>query len=879
MPPVASNALSHGASVLLHRAARGFAALLTGLLLGGAASLWAQLPAARITHLFPPGGKAGTSVEVTVTGTHLDEPARLRFTQAGITATPVGDSSKFNVLIASNVPPGIYEARFIGRFGISNPRPFVIGTFPETFAPTTNTAAASATELKTESTMNGRAPGNGVAWFKFTAKKGQRLFVECLAESLDSRMDASLVLSDPTGREFERSRTGSLIDFTAPADGPYLLKVSDFLYRGDDDYFYRLSLSSGPHLDFVFPPAGLPGTKTNFTLYGRNLPGGKPVKGIAADGKPLEQLTVEIAIPADDRTQRLDIGTVVRPGDASVDGFEYRLKTPKGTSNPVLIGFATAPVVLEQEPGNNIPTHAQRLMPPCEVAGQFQPATELDWFSFEAKKGDVYWIEVISQRLGLPTDPFLIVQRVVRTDRGDEQAADVQEVYDNDTNIGEREFNTANRDPIVRFEAKETGLHRILVRDLFQRAERSPRFVYRLSVRKAAPDFRLVAQALVPKYKADAKNIDIGVPFLRRGETVPVRVMAFRRDGFNDEIRLAVENPPPGLVFQGDHIDAGKNADFILLTATEDAPAFAGPIKLVGKAKVGEKELVREARGGTIIFPVGNIDNERPDSRLARELVLAISDKETAPLSIAAAENKTWEAPAGSKLSIPLQLVRRGEFNANLKLKPLGPGTTEALKEFDVDGKATNATLTLDLAALKLAPGSYAFAVQTQTTGKWRNNPEAAAFAEAASKEADKLATESAADSKKAAEAIEPAKKAAQEAEAEAKAAAAKLAEAQTALQAAPADQKLIADVDVAERAANEATAKAGMAAEAKATAEKAKATAEAQAREAQSRKEAAAAKAKAAVEKAKPKDTTIMVHSPPIPIRVTAAVEQVRSK
>jgi hypothetical protein len=533
---------------------------------------------------------------------------------------------------------------------------------------------------------------------------------------------------------------------------------------------------------------------------------------------------------------------------------------------------------LELEPANNKPATAQKLVLPCEVAGQFHPANEQDWFTFEAKKGEVYWAEVFSQRLGLPTDPFLLIQRVTRNDKGEEQMSDVQEVYDNDANIGEREFNTASRDPVVRFEAKETGTYRVLVRDLFQRAERSPRFVYRLSLRRETPDFRLVAQALVPKVKADAKNIDIGVPFLRRGETVPVRVMAIRRDGFNGEIHLALENPPPGLVFEGDRIDAGKNSDFILLTATEDAPAFAGPVRLVGRAKVGDRDVVREARGGTMVFPVGNTDSERPDSRLAREFALAISDKETVPLAIAAAEKKTWEAPANTKLSIPLRITRRVEFNASLKLKPLGPGTSDALKEFEVDGKATNATLTLDLAALKLAPGSYSFAVQTQTTGKYRNNPEAAAFAEAAAKEADQLASERAAEAKKAAEAIDPAARVAQESEAAARTAAEKATQAKASLEKMPTDEKLAAELAAAEKAAAEAGAKAKSAVEAKAAAEKAKAAADEKAKEAQARKETAAARAKTAADKAKPKDATVVVHSPPIPVRVTA-VEQAKSK
>lgn len=833
---------------------------------------FSQLPAARLANLFPSGGKAGSNVEVTAAGSDLDEPTRLHFSNKDISATPTGDGNKFNVAIGPNVPPGVYEARFVGRFGISNPRAFVVGPLLESNAPTTNTTAASALEVKPDTTLNGRASPNTVSWFKLAAKKGQRLLIECLAESIDSRMDAALVLMDPAGHELERSRTGSLLDFTASADGTFLLKVFDFLYRGGDDYFYRLTLSTGPRIDFVMPPAGLPGTKTNYTLFGRNLPGGKAVKDFTSDGKPLEQLSVDIEIPTNDRTrQRLSTGLLVRPSEAGGDGFEYRLRTPKGVSNPVLLGFATAPVVLEKEP-NNQPTGAQKLAPPCEVAGQFQANNDPDWFTFDAKKGDVFWVEVLSQRLGLPTDPFLLIQRVTKSDKGEEKASDVQEVYDSDTNIGEREFNTATRDPATRLEVKEDGTYRLLVRDLFQRSERSPRFVYRLSVRKEAPDFRLVAQVIAPKLKADTKDIPLGVPLLRRGETAPVRVMAFRRDGFNGDIALSLENPPPGLIFDGDRIETGKNSDFILLTVAEDAPAFAGPIKLVGKAKVGDAELVREARGGTTVFTVANTDSERPESRLTRELVLAISDKESAPISIAAAEKKTWEAAANGKLEIPLRIVRRGEFNANLKLKPLGPGATEALKEFDVDGKATNATLKLDLAALKLAPGNYAYAVQTITTGKYRNNPEAAERADATAKEADKLAGELAAAAKKAGEEFDKAKKAAEESEAAVKSAQEKLIAAKAAAEKSPEDEKLKTELAAATKSAEEASAAAKSATESRAAAEKAKSGTESKSKDAQAKKDETAKRAKELADKAKPKDLSYQVTSPPIAIKVTPA-------
>ena len=829
-------------------------------------TLRAQLPVARLSHLFPAGGRAGSQFEVTAAGADLDDPSRLYFSHAGITAVP--REGKFAVTIASNVPPGVYEARFVGRFGLSNPRKFAVGLLPESVAPATNTSADSAFELASDATVNGRVQPNTAAWFKFNAQQGQRFFIECLSDSLDSRMDATLFVSDTAGRELERARTGGLIDFTAPAAGEYRLRVADFLYRGGDDYFYRLTLSTGPRLDYVLPSAGLAGVKTNFTLYGRNLPGGQPVKGLAIDGKPLEQLRAMIDVPSGNDAMRLESGLPVVPASSALDGFEYRLTTEQGVSNPLLLGFATAPVVLEQEPNDK---QAQRISPPCEVAGQFFPAGDTDTFAFDAKKGEVFWIEVTSERLGLPTDPYLVIQRVTKNDKGEEQIAEIAEAFDQDANIGDREFNTASRDPVTRFEAKEADAYRVVVRDMFGRTQASPRHVYRLAVRRETPDFRLVAMTVAPKYKADAKDIPIGIPLLRRGETIAVRVMAFRRDGFNGDIELAIENAPPGLRFDGDRIEAGKSTDYILLTAAEDALAFAGPLRLMGRAKVSDKELVRTARGGTMRFPVASTDTERPESRATAEFALAISDQESAPITIAAAKSK-WEAVANTKLEIPLRVTRRGDFNAAFKLKPLGPGVQDSLKEFDVDAKATNVALKLDLAALKLAPGTYVFSAQGLTDGKYRNNPEAAAAADKAVKEAGKLADEASAAVKQAATEFDKAAKVAGDAETALNAAAEKYASAVNAAGKAPDDEQAKISLAAAGKASEEAFAVATAARAAKVTAEKSKSSAEAKSKEAQARKEEAPKRAKELNEKAKPRDVGYQVTAAPITVKITPA-------
>src|SRR5437879_8653559 len=157
-------------------------------------------------------------------------------------------------------------------------------------------------------------------------------------------MDAALILYGAARKELERNRSGGLLDFAAPADGEYHLKVYDFLFRGGGEYFYRLAVGTGPHLDYIFPPSGLAGTKGKYRLYGRNLPAGTPAKDLAVDGKPLEQLEVEIEVPREPAAQR-QFSSPQKLADLTLAAFEYRLSTPHGVSNPVLISFATVPVV------------------------------------------------------------------------------------------------------------------------------------------------------------------------------------------------------------------------------------------------------------------------------------------------------------------------------------------------------------------------------------------------------------------------------------------------------------------------------------------------------------------------------------------------------
>ncbi len=251
-----------------------------------------SLPVARLFSIFPPGAKQGATLDITIGGDDLDGVSKLHFSDPAITAVqktqppglgqegPQPVPGQFTLTVAPEAKLGICEVRAIGKYGVSNPRAFVVSGRDELVEKEPNNTREQATEVPLGTIVNGQSGGGSDQdFYKITAQAGQRVIVDCWAYRIDSRMDPSLVLYDAAGKELDRNRDTNrrdpMLDFTVPADGEYFLEVHDFLYAGNSEYFYRLAIGTDAYLDFVLPPAGVPGSSDTYTLYGRNLPGGQ----------------------------------------------------------------------------------------------------------------------------------------------------------------------------------------------------------------------------------------------------------------------------------------------------------------------------------------------------------------------------------------------------------------------------------------------------------------------------------------------------------------------------------------------------------------------------------------------------------------------------
>jgi len=655
----------------------------------------AQLPSARLRSIFPPAGQTGGSIEVMVSGQDLDDATAIHFSHPGISSRSVADGipteHKFIITIAPDVPRGVYEARVIGRYGISNPRAFLVGREQEAQPPKENISADKAAALAVNLAVSSRCIAGAADYYTVELKRDQHVLVECSARQIDSRMNPVLLLYAPDGRELDRSRRGGLLDITAPEAGRYTLKVHDLLFGGGPERFYRLAVTTAPHLDCIFPPVGQGGSKARYTLYGRNLPGGSRSEYPGPDGKPLEQLDAEIQLPVD-------------PTNGSI---EYRLRGDSGESNPVSLALARDPVVVEQG-SNGKPSAARKVAVPCEVAGRFYPRDDQRWIAFDAKKGESYWIEIFADRLAPPAAPYLLLQRVTSDDQGSERAEDVREVNGVEVPAGASplpDLAGATRDVIFRFDAKESGAYRLLVRDLFNSGQEDGTRVYRLSIRRASPDFRLVAAPLVLDPKSE--NSTSGI-LLRRGGAAPIRVAIARVDGFEGEVQIDAEGLPWG-VGGTTTIAAGQDRAVLMLAAHDDAASWAGPIHIVGRARIGARELAREALCQAVMWP--GTDDEPAWSRSTGDLAVGVSD-ELAPLTIDIGDDRIVAAREGDVVGLRARLIRHAQIKSPVKIKLAGLPQLDKAAETTIEPSADEGTVELNLAQHNLSPGVYSFYLQ-----------------------------------------------------------------------------------------------------------------------------------------------------------------------
>ncbi len=674
-----------------------FAALLGFVCFLPAISAMAQLvvlPAPRLLTTMPMGGKLGSTVEVTITGENLEDVTALLFSTPKITAKPA-----------------------TGPDGQPMENKFLV-----TIAPDAPVGVHEARVLSRLGISSARAFSVGE-------------LDEIVRTAANNSVETALTL--PLGTICNATMTKRAIDYYA-FEGRQGQRVAvDCAAAGIDSRLTPVVIiadakgadllvnRTGGVIDFTPPADGTYLVKVNDLTY---QGGERHFYRLA-----LRESTGDGPAPQQPSTTR--VGAVSWP--------------PQGLP-------AHAPAA-ETEP-NNRPGEAQKVTLPLDISGSFFPAADVDSYEFEAKKGEVWWVEVASARLGRPTDPFVLVQHVAKGEDGSETLADVAELYDipspvkvssNGYSYDGPPYDAGSPDVLGKVEIQQDGLHRLSVRDLFGGTRNDPQNTYRLLVRQAQPDFALAAWAVHMTLRNGDRAAFSKPISLRAGGAMVFEVVAIRRDGFDSEIELAMEGLPEGVSAGGLKIPAGKSVGHLVISADATAKRGHSLATLVGRAKIDGQDVTRPCRVASMAWPVKDAKQEIPSPRLFADVPVSVSDAEPSPITLTAAEDKVWEAEEGATLKIPLKAEWRGEFSGtSMKLKAYGAGF-EGVKEFDLPVKAGAAEAVLDLAALKTAPGDYTLAFYGSAVAKYSYNPEAVKAAEEEKKKAEAEAAKMAAEAKK----------------------------------------------------------------------------------------------------------------------------------
>ncbi len=460
----------------------------------------------------------------------------------------LAEMAELRIVIDANATPGPRELRLITAAGYTNPLTFEVGTGLETLEHEPNHLIPSEEKaLELPALINGQVMPGDVDRFHIQARKGQHLVAKVdarhlmpfLADAVPGWFQALLSLYDPQDRELAsvddyRFDPDPVLLYEIPEDGVYTLEIRDALYRGREDFVYRLQVGELPFITSIFPLGGQAGVNTEAVAQGWNLS--------------------KRQIPFD-----------TTPGGLSIR--QTRINGPKTYSNPVVYAVDELPEDTEA-PNNDTMGEAQTISLPRMVNGRIDIPGDVDWYRLEGRAGLTIAAEVSARRLNSPVDSLL---RLV-----DDSGAVLQWNDDSpDKNPG---LNTHAADAYLCATLPKDGIYYVRVSDTQQHG--GEEYAYRLRLSEARPDFSI--------------SITPSCIIVEEGRASVFEAWATRKDGFEGPIDLAFKDIPAGFAIDGATIPPGQSHVRMTLTAPLDS---VGTVQLhpEGHATIHDATVIHTA--------------------------------------------------------------------------------------------------------------------------------------------------------------------------------------------------------------------------------------------------------------------------------------------
>ena len=273
------------------------------------ALLTTSLYAQKLTmgYLFPAGGEAGATVEIEAGGLNINKATKVLFNHPGIkgevepveesasakkarrklndqSSPQLADKVKIHISIAKNVPCGLYDLRLQGANGVSNMLPFEVSSSPNFIEKKQSSLGKPNIVDALPAVLCGYVTPGGVDYFKFKGQAGEtivasvkaRQLVPYIADAVPGWFQPVLKIVNSQGREVAYSddyhhNVDPVIITTLPKDDDYTILIHDAIYRGRQDFNYRIHLGTIPFVTGRYPAYGVAEKRIEQQIEGANL--------------------------------------------------------------------------------------------------------------------------------------------------------------------------------------------------------------------------------------------------------------------------------------------------------------------------------------------------------------------------------------------------------------------------------------------------------------------------------------------------------------------------------------------------------------------------------------------------------------------------------
>lgn len=482
----------------------------------------------KMTQVFPAGLARGETVSLTATGEFPRWPVKVWVDRPGLEIKPAEKKGELGAIAGKDASCGVYWFRLYDEQGASGLRPLIVDNLPSVSEAEPNNEPSAPQEIAPACVVHGRLEKSGdVDTFAVELKQGEMLVASLQASHvIGSPMDGVLQICNSEGfvlHQVDDERgTDPLTVFSVPADGRYLVRVFAFPavpnstigFAGGPTFIYRLTATTGGFVDHAMPLAVNAGKETQTQLFGWNL-------GSQSS----------LIIPPTDQDQ---------PVQVFGDQFADCLALPV-TELPQTIAI--------EQPASEQRSTSVEL--PVMITGRIDHPGDEDTYQFNASKGQKISLKVESQQLGFPLDAVL----------------EIRDASGKSLNVTDDVSQMS--DPEVTYTIPADGVYSVTIRDAFGHG--GFRYVYRMSMEEARPDFGLTLAGDLVSVEA--------------GKSSELSITVNRRNGFAEPIEIRVEGLPDTVTLS-ENVSAAKGDTAktvkLKLTATADAAAFSGPIHVVG---------------------------------------------------------------------------------------------------------------------------------------------------------------------------------------------------------------------------------------------------------------------------------------------------------